>query len=101
MATPIRLSGTERDEREPRSATLAFIETLEVVIAAGREVGANALDQLQARVEAWRARLDPATQRWVEQARKSLVDGSFEERVREQPSPAELVEQVKRARKQA
>lgn len=61
----------------------------------------RALDDLRARLAAWRLRLDPTTRRWVEEVRRSMADGSFEERCASQPTPAEIVARSSAAKRLA
>jgi hypothetical protein len=98
MATPARTLNKHRG-RSSHRPSLTFVEAVGLGVQASRRVGSRLLDDLQARIEAWRLRLDPTTQQWVEESRRSMADGGFEERVRKQPTPAELVEQAKQARR--
>ncbi len=98
MATETRTSkGHGASERRP---AVTLIEAVEVVVRLTERAVSKALGGLQVRLEVWRLKLDPSTTQWVAETRRSMADGSFEERVRNQPSPAEIVEQALKARRE-
>lgn len=80
------------------STKVVVLEAVEAVVLAVREVGSRAFDAFQLRLEQARLNADPHTAAWVAGARRSIADGSFEERVRSQPAPHDLAERLKKAR---
>jgi len=84
--------------RPSQRPAVTVIESLQLTLKAVRGVGDRGFDFLQTRLEALRLALDPSTRRWLDDAHRSLADGSFQERVESQPAPAELAEQLKQER---
>ena len=42
-------------------------------------------------------RIDPSTQRWLDVTHKAVADGSVQERIRRQPAPQALADELKQA----
>ena len=99
MATPFRTLDKHRTPHPARSRLLPWIELADAIVAASREYGSRLLDSLQSRLETWRLRIDPATERWIAEAHKSIADGSIDERIRSQPTPEALAAELKQARR--
>ncbi len=94
-----RTTGSVKEHTRPsQRPAIALIESLQLTLRAVRGIGGRAFDLLQTHLEALRLALDPSTRRWVDDAHRSLADGSFKQRVEHQPSPRELAEQLKRER---
>jgi hypothetical protein len=81
----------------PIAASLA-LHVADAVLAAIREYGARLLNRIELRLEVWRLRMDPATKRWIEETHKDMADGAFMERVKNQPTPREAVDQILKER---
>jgi hypothetical protein len=77
---------------------VALLKSAEAGIAVTRDVGMRLLNHAQLSLEALRLRLDPATTEWVADAKRSIADGSFAERVSAQPAPSVLAAELKQAR---
>ena len=82
---------------KPRPLALAFIELAEALVAQVAETVSGLADLLLGRLEIWRLRIDPSTQRWLDVTHKAVADGSVQERIRRQPAPQALADELKQA----
>lgn len=98
-AAPVRDANPNRNSTSAARLLLPWIELADGALDLGREYGARLLDNLQAQLNTLRARLDPDLDRWIAEAHTSVADGSLRERIRTQPAPAALAEELKQARR--
>jgi hypothetical protein len=70
----IKVPTTEADWR--RQVLLPVLRAAERGLGRARRWSGPALDRLQLRLKLWRTALDPATAAWIEEAKRSVEDGS-------------------------
>jgi hypothetical protein len=66
----------KRQANWQQQVLLPVLGAAERGVASARRWSGPALDRLQLRLKVWRTALDPATAVWIEEAKRSVEDGS-------------------------
>lgn len=70
----IKVPTSQADWR--RQVLLPVLRAADRGVARARRWSGPALDRLQLRLKLWRTALDPATAVWIEEAKRSVADGT-------------------------
>ena len=89
----------EDGQRQLVPSQTVLLATLQDALRQARRFADRALDALDLRLEAMRLRADPETAKWITESHRAIADGSFDARVRDQPSPTELAADLKARRR--
>ena len=98
-ARPARQVQSDQDATPVRRLLLLGLDVGDAAIDAGRKQGLRLLDALTAQLKTLRLRIDPELDQWIADANTSVANGSMRERIRTQPTPQALAEELKQARR--